>query len=67
MYRIVSFMIASILYFSAWSAAILSNVVSGNTAGIICRLIMVVFIALWIEWIAEGFVQRQTKRNKRGL
>ncbi len=65
MYRVVSFLIACIFYLSAWNAAILSNVVSGSVAETICRLIMVVFIILWCDWIVEGFIQRQTKRDKR--
>ena len=59
MYRVVSLMIASIFYFSAWNAALMARLLDGTgTPEKIASLMMAAFLVLWMLWVFEGHAER---------
>lgn len=66
MYRVVSLMIASIFYFSAWNAALMARLLDGTgTPEKIASLMMAVFLVLWMMWVFEGHAERELARRKK--
>lgn len=66
MYRVVSLMIASIFYFSAWNAALMARLLDGTgTPEKIASLAMAAFFTLWVLWVYEGHAERELARQKK--
>lgn len=67
MYRVVSLMIASIFYFSAWNAALMARLLDGTgTPEKIASLAMAAFFTLWALWVFEGHAERELARRRKG-
>lgn len=66
MYRVVSLMIASIFYFSAWNAALMARLLDGTgTPEKIASLMMAAFLVLWMMWVFEGHAERELARRRK--
>ena len=67
LYRVVSLMIASIFYFSAWNAALMARLLDGTgTPEKIASLMMAAFLVLWMLWVFEGHAERELARRRKG-
>lgn len=67
MYRVVSLMIASIFYFSAWNAALMARLLDRTgTPEKIASLMMAAFLVLWMMWVFEGHAERELARRRKG-